>query len=83
MNLSDIIRESVDYLSGVTITVDSACGTVCITDDEGILHDIFLQGEGGYGFIGKAEELWNDTGDTTITECWYFLARDYVDCIWN
>jgi len=83
MELVDIIRKDAARMNDVTVHVDSRYGTVEITDNAGVHAAIFMQGDDAADFINEAESLWDKAGEVTLNDCYLFLARAYVDCLWD
>lgn len=83
MKLSQIIADTAARMRDTSVAVDTSLGTVCISDNAGEFEDIFMQGDDADRFIAECERAWNATGDTTIEQCWLWMASQFTDCIWG
>ena len=80
-SIKKIHRQQIDYVnnSGVTVEVVEIYGHVTIADGEG--NEIFLQGDEGSDFIGRARCVWNRRGNITRAEASAITAYPYVDTL--
>lgn len=81
MKLKDVIELAAARMQNVSIEVDTAYETVCIS--EAGHDDIFMQGDDARQFITEAEELYNKDGDVSMDDCYACLAEPYCECIWE
>lgn len=80
MTLSELVQASAARMAGVTIDIDSAHETVCIScADE---DDIFMQGDDARSFITEVGSLYEKTGDMSMDDCAALVAEPYTD-IWS
>lgn len=83
MTLSDILRADAARMHGVTVTVNSAYSTVCISDNTGVQDDIFMQGHDADEFIAQRDHLYKETGDLGLDVIELHLAHPYTENLWN
>lgn len=83
MRLSAIIKDTAARMKDVTVKVDTDMGTVCISDDNGIHEDIFMQGDDADKFIEECRHAYNKCRNLTMDECYAWQAELFVDCLWN
>ena len=83
MKLQDIIRDTASRMGGVSVNVNTAFGTVAISDDTGKQEDIFMQGDDADRFIDELNKLWEETGDLGKDAIALHLAAPYVENLWN
>lgn len=81
--LTQIIAADAEFMANVTVHVVSNMGTVCISDDDGLQDDIFLQGDDGSAFISERESLWHELGDIDRGSIELHLAKPYVENLWS
>jgi len=83
MELVNIIRRTAEYMAGVAVRFNSHHELVVISDRTETHRDICLQGGDALDFLRAARKLRDKTEGVTLGECHLFLAREYVDCLWD
>lgn len=83
MNLSDIIRQNVEFVSNsqVSVKVDRSMSQVVISSDTDEDEYVALQGHDADNFIEEADKLFEQVGDVSLQECYEHLAYDYLDLL--
>ncbi len=82
MTLTEIIKAS-NVDPGITVECDASFATVCISDDECVQEDIFMQGDQASEFIENCRRLYDEAGDVTMTEVEIHCAMPYAENLWN
>ena len=81
MNINIIKQQIALFDNSAVVAVDRLHGWVTITDGKfSNGSTAFLQGDEGYDFINKADELFNQ-GELSMDECYRFYAYDYLDLL--
>lgn len=80
--LAELIQASANRLAAVTVTVNSAMGTVTIRSDPGLHDDIFFDGVDAAVFIDERDALYEQVQTLGKDVIELHLAEQYVDSMW-